>query len=285
MTHDGGAANDGHGRYALELRAMIGRPLRAQGAERQVLTATLVQRDGWSDRAAQFVPRDGIAKDRQAAAEAWKRDALLEHASAAEFSRLSLSLLALGAPAELVRRAHEAALDEIRHAHVAFSIASALGGQSFGPGPLPVAQAKVDVDFVALAEASLFDGCVGETIASLHAHTAADHCDIPAIRDALRAIAADEASHASLAYAIVQWAFDTAPPDQRATIATLVTELRERLVVELEARANQAEEPAETKAAWGQLTDRHASIVWQAGVEDVVLPLLDAVVDAQSVNP
>jgi hypothetical protein len=47
-----------------------------------------------------------------------------------------LELLALGAPAELVEKAHVAALDEIEHARICFALASAYGGERYGPGPL-----------------------------------------------------------------------------------------------------------------------------------------------------
>ena len=60
---------------------------------------------------------------RRARGRAWTADALLEHASVASFSRLSLALLAVGAPADLVALAHRAALDEIRHARLCFALA------------------------------------------------------------------------------------------------------------------------------------------------------------------
>jgi hypothetical protein len=69
--------------------------------------------------------------------ELWQADALMEHASIASFARFGLQLLALGAPARLVRDAQRAGLDEIRHAEQAFSIASRLAGRVIGPGALP----------------------------------------------------------------------------------------------------------------------------------------------------
>lgn len=46
----------------------------------------------------------------------WSLAAQQEHASIASFSKFSLELMAVGAPAALLVRAHEAALDEINHA-------------------------------------------------------------------------------------------------------------------------------------------------------------------------
>jgi hypothetical protein len=54
----------------------------------------------------------------------WLRDALAEHASVGAFSAFNLSLLALGAPADLVRGGAAAALDEVFHAKACFALAS-----------------------------------------------------------------------------------------------------------------------------------------------------------------
>ena len=54
----------------------------------------------------------------------WLAAALAEHASVASFSKFALELLAVGAPASLLQRAHQAALDEIRHAQLSFDVVS-----------------------------------------------------------------------------------------------------------------------------------------------------------------
>src|SRR5262249_6350017 len=64
-------------------------------------------------------------EERASLAEAWTASALFEHASVASFSRVSLELMAAGAPADLVELAHLAALDEIRHARLCFALAAA----------------------------------------------------------------------------------------------------------------------------------------------------------------
>src|SRR6185437_10815965 len=61
---------------------------------------------------------------RASLAETWTVLALLEHASVASFARVSLQLLAVGAPGDLVGATHQAALDEIRHARLCFALAS-----------------------------------------------------------------------------------------------------------------------------------------------------------------
>jgi hypothetical protein len=140
-------------------------------------------------------------------------DALLEHASVAAFARLSLSLLAFGAPPDLVARAHEAALDEIRHAQISFARA---GGGAIGPGPCPAfAELRAHRSLVELAEETFVDGCVGETIASLKLRL---HGDGDAT---LREMARDEERHAELAWRIVEWAVAVGGDDVADRIAHL----------------------------------------------------------------
>ena len=62
---------------------------------------------------------------RDAVVKAWTTAARAEHASVASFARFTLQLLHLGAPADLVADAQQAALDEVRHARLCFGVASA----------------------------------------------------------------------------------------------------------------------------------------------------------------
>ncbi|MGZ3455915.1 MAG: hypothetical protein ACXVEF_40290, partial [Polyangiales bacterium] len=71
-------------------------------------------------------------------AERFVEIARIEHSSIASFADLSLSLLAHGAPIELVEGAHRAALDEIAHATAALEIASSIDGVARTAGPMPI---------------------------------------------------------------------------------------------------------------------------------------------------
>ena len=70
-------------------------------------------------------------------AAAWERAGADEHASVAAFARLSLQLMAHGAPADLLRDVHQAALDEVGHAERCWSVARRLGAASVGAAPFP----------------------------------------------------------------------------------------------------------------------------------------------------
>ena len=141
----------------------------------------------------------------------WLEDARLEHASVAAFGRLALDLLAIGAPPELVARAHTAALEEVVHARLAFSLASSYLGEpvsagAFPEAALPMAAMSLEARVERVAFECLLDGDMGEGIAALAAASAARQGGIdPVVVAVLRTIARDEASHAVLARDVKAW--------------------------------------------------------------------------------
>jgi hypothetical protein len=160
-------------------------------------------------------------------AQAWLADALMEHASVAAFARLSLQLLALGAPPELVRDAQLASLDELRHADICFGIASRLAGATLRPGPLSVAGALDDVTLVGLVESNLLEGCIGETVAAERLRQRAEQTDDAQLRTTLLEIAEDETRHAALAFRILAWSLEEAPELTRTITERVLAEQRQ----------------------------------------------------------
>jgi hypothetical protein len=182
-------------------------------------TAPPLARDDWSLAQSPAVDHLG-ADEREALALAWIADAAMEHASVASFARFVLQLLAIGAPAELVDDAQQALRDEVAHARICFGLASAYRGTAIGPGRLATEGALEGMtDLVAIAVATVREGCVGETIAALHADVAASRASDPVVRAALEQIAEDEARHAALAWRFVAWAIDTGGEPVRAAVA------------------------------------------------------------------
>lgn len=166
----------------------------------------------------------------QEAAALWARRAQNEHASIAAFDRFCLGLLAVAAPPELVEAAHEAALDEILHARICFAVASTYGEKALGPGPLPIDGALDGMGTLgALVEATLVEGCIGETISAAEAREAYDHATEAVAREALSRIADDEERHAELAWAFVRWGITMAPellPGARALFDAAIPKAR-----------------------------------------------------------
>lgn len=203
-----------------------GRALRIRGRS---VAAPLVISDGWRtpDIGPDISSLSPEARDALAAA--WASSARSEHASVPAFSRLSLSLVALGAPAHLVQAALRAALEEIEHARLSFALAEAYGLTPMGPGSLvelTSAPAVTVTSRADLARESLVDGCLLEGAAAAYAQVALARASDPAVRAALAVIARDEASHAELAWEIARWGCGRADVDLRRRLLALVRDQR-----------------------------------------------------------
>ena len=211
----------------LSCAGFPGRPLLA-GAERGPRVAALRAGGAWLAGVDRFAglcrPRDPDTVE--VVRSHWLECARFEHASVAAFARVSLQLLALGAPAELLREAQRAMADEIRHAQLCFGLAAAYGG---GPareaGPLRVAgSAATRMDLEAALREAIVDGALGEGAAAIEALEGARSCQDPVVRDLLLRIAEDEQRHAVLAYRTVQWALAAHPRRAREIVRACLRE-------------------------------------------------------------
>ena len=183
-----------------------------------VVKADLRRGSGW---------RAGLAPDvrgmneatRRALADAWARDGLFEHASVASFSRFAMQMLAVGAPADLVRDIHAACIDEVRHAELCFALASGYEGASVEPGPLPFpGPMAIEPDLPAIARETVWEGCVGETVATVQAMEALADATDPAVREVLEITVRDETRHAELAWRFIAWALEVGGDATRAAV-------------------------------------------------------------------
>jgi hypothetical protein len=203
----------------------------------------------------------------------WARDAQLAHTSIASFGRFALELQAVGAPSELVESAHRAAIDEIDHARVCFSLVSVYGGQVVGPGPVPLPTgAFAAPTLISMAHATVLEGCVNETIAALEAKVAAAHAQPAAVRDALLAIERQESDHASLAFRFVGWAIARGGREVRAAARAAFALANERTVG---TRTDGGALPAaleDTLAQHGRLSERARSELRHRALREVIAP-------------
>ncbi len=144
-------------------------------------------------------------------AQAWRENGQTEHASVAAFARLTLDLMALGAPPDLIAASNQDALDEIRHAELCFSLARGIDGLEKSPAPFPeAARARTLSRFrkLALAELavdSLIDGALHEGVSARVAAQLAKKCESPQIKAVLKQIAAEEGRHAAHGWDVVEW--------------------------------------------------------------------------------
>lgn len=201
---------------------VVGRPYYEGG---QLVFAEPRRADGWAAGKRPDVARLSAA-ERRVLADAWTRDALIEHASVAAFARFALELMAVGAPAELVDAAHAAARDEVRHARLAFALAEAYAGEPVAPGAFPFGGSMpVGTDLAVLAAATAREGCVGETVVALLAAEALARAEDPAVREVLAVVASDEARHAELAWRAVRWMVEVGGEPVRAAVAAVFADV------------------------------------------------------------
>lgn len=179
------------------MTVMRGRQLRRRGKAR---LASLTKGDGWNATTMRMDAPSEVAA-------AWRYNALTEHASVASFSHVALDLIAVGAPASLVRACHEAALDEVTHAQLCFDIATSIDGETRVPAPFADASTRPDgaVTLARIASESLIEGALLEGAAAhVAAHLARTARD-EHVRRTLATIAADEKRHAEHGWRIVEW--------------------------------------------------------------------------------
>lgn len=182
-----------------------GRQLRSLG---RVLLPRVEPAPAWAHLPLDVEAPEGL---RSALAAQWRENGRTEHASVAAFARLTLDLMALGAPPALVAAANRDALDEIRHTEICFSLARALDGKSESPGPFPGAQRArtlASTRTLALAELavdSLIDGALHEGISARVLARLGKRCEEPQIRALIKEIAADEGRHAAHGWNVVEW--------------------------------------------------------------------------------
>jgi hypothetical protein len=124
-----------------------------------------------------------------------------EAASVRAFERMQRELAAHDAPEALVRAAGRAVRDEVRHARLMTSRAEAHG--AVVPSPR-VRRAKTR-SLEAIAKENAVEGCVHETFGALLLAWQAKHAPRASFRRAFARIAADEARHAALSWAVAQW--------------------------------------------------------------------------------
>jgi hypothetical protein len=248
----------------------VGRPYLVDSA---ALAAEARRVGGWSASGAMAPRVQGLSTEaRTALADAWLRDALLEHASVASFGRFALELMAIGAPAELVEQAHVAALDEVRHARLCFSLASAYAGAELGPSPFPFGgSAEVRSDLAAIAAAVVREGCIGETLAAAQAAAQLERATDPAVRAVLAAIAEDESRHAELAWRTVAWAVRVGGDAVREAVRRAFDEASGEGII-----ANASPALAGAMNAHGRLTGAELASQLDAARRDVVRPCMEA---------
>jgi hypothetical protein len=247
-----------------EFCGKVGRPLRIDDAPRCADPRPGDETWAGVDVGAGF---HGLTERARAAlADAWLRDAFFEHASVAAFSHAALELLAVGAPPELLRDTHQAAMDEVHHAELCFALARRFGGEPTGVGAFADAK-RIEVrgDLVHVAVLTFLEGCVGETLGAAIAREQHERATDSGVRGALDVIARDEARHAELAWRTVAWALEVGGSEVRAALVAALADA-DRYAPTLRAALDTSVE------RFGRLTAESAAAVRTRALREVVWP-------------
>jgi hypothetical protein len=205
-----------------------GRPLREHGVP--LLPTVTITGSGSGDT------------DRQQSADEYREFARYEHASVASFLHAAAILEQLGAPPELIERHREAAREEAGHARLALAAAQALDGRlaTLGEPPLPA----IEFELESFVRDLIHDGCIGELIATHEAECALEQplvLEHEPLRRYWTTVAAEEASHAALAWDVLEWLLEVRPelraPVTRELAAATRPRAHERALAELIASA------------------------------------------------
>jgi len=272
-TYYGGlvAGSDDQCCYPETTGSCCGRPLIVEG---RTLRAALRLRADWIARGG--VPARAALPSalREALAQAWLEDACFEHASVGSFALFTLDLLACGAGSELVEAAQRAALDEVEHARLCFSLASGFAGRPLGPGTLDCGTRPQTRSLAEATAAAVREGCVGETLAAIQLQAQLSRAQDPVTCRALRKIARDEARHAELAFRFVRWAVGVGGEQLRSIAALEFSAALDAL--ESASAPHESSQPEELWNAYGRLTAAQAHSVRLHAMREVVEPCAQA---------
>jgi hypothetical protein len=201
----------------------------------------------------------------------WAAIAGVAHATTSSLAGLSLHLLALGAPWELIEAANELLAHRSAQARAADALACAYAGRSGGAAVPPIQALQTPGELEHLVKLAIEAACVAGTVAAIEANDAEWRCVDPAVRRLLGRIAEDEGRRAELGWRIVRWAIATDAAASEEAIADAIAVL--------EADLEGAPPPTTTASDASLLAHGVVSEALQAGVrasaiERVLLPTL-----------
>jgi hypothetical protein len=221
---------------ALGVAALVqfsrGRQLRRFGC---LTFAPLSKASAWLEKRDDVIaPIAPIAPPPDGVADAWRTNGLTEHASVASFARLSIELVALGAPRGLIEAAHRDAMDEMRHTDLCFDLARSLDGRAIGPGeveggPMLGGLLPRRLRIARLAVDSMIDGALNEGVSARVIAELAEKAEHGRVKETLMQIARDEARHAAHGFEVVRWCASAGGPLVRSALASAASLLPKAL--------------------------------------------------------
>jgi len=137
----------------------------------------------------------------------WLRRTHAEYRSSAITAQVTLWMLQLGAPPQLIRMGLRIVNDELRHAELSHRVYKAAGGSDVPPLAretlgLRASGASLERD---VARAITHVYCLGETAAVRLFHRLREACTVPVARAALDRVLRDEVRHRDFGWTALEW--------------------------------------------------------------------------------
>lgn len=163
----------------------------------------------------------------------WIENAQGEHSSVSAFADLSLKLANMGCPPDLLKRAHQAAIDEINHAQLAFTLDAARNDNRAPQGPDAKRGLLGDAGHMLrvqkMAAETFTDGCLFEARSAQGLRKMVDEEPDEVIRQEIQRTVVEEDTHVELAWKILEWCFrETAQPALRARLYGQLVKILDR---------------------------------------------------------
>jgi hypothetical protein len=146
-----------------------------------------------------------------------------KRASIAAFARASLDLIALGAPADLLRDTHLAALDEAAHVRKCHDLASRLVGVTLEASS--VSMLPIRSPSFALVAVSMVRACIDTAVSAVAWRERVAMENNAEVATFLAAIASDEQRHVELAFRTLAWLVDAGGQDASRAVREAVAGL------------------------------------------------------------
>lgn len=165
------------------------------------------------------------ANDAAAIQSEWLRRTAAEYRSAAVTHHLTLWLLQLTAPLELVRSGLRIVEDEVTHSELSHRVYRAAGGTQavdLKAESIGLTQPSFDRMLEALVSVTVETFCLGETVAVRLFSRLRASCTQADARMALDRILKDEVRHKEFGWTLLEWLLSTAKGPEAKAIATRV---------------------------------------------------------------
>ena len=167
-----------------------------------------------------------------AVAHEWNQRTEAEYISAVIAQQVTLRLLQLGAPPDLIRDGLRIASDELTHSELSAAVAASASGEAASPviDPAAMAVPAGEGALGSLIPSIVRFFCVGETIAVPLFRMLRQHCTIPIARSALDRIMRDETRHRQFGWDVLDWMLLVGGPEVRQQLADQAPVLVDQVV-------------------------------------------------------